>query len=81
MSCNSLSAKTPEIEPLACPNEATAEVPDTPRIPDSAGLVAPVTTDEKAKVASYLSWLSIYGNDAEEKTKRLRAIKAWCEDR
>lgn len=30
-------------------------------------------------VSSYLNWLALEGRDNQDKTARLRAVKAWCD--
>lgn len=67
------------VKPERCVSEATAPVPDTPRVPDGAGFPNPVTPAERAAVAIYGSWLTTFGADDAEKTRRLIAVKKWCD--
>ncbi|GEM_PF-4789858 len=69
------------IKPERCPSEATAAVPATPRVPDGAGFPMPLTDAERAAVGVYTPWLTALGADNAEKTRRLAAVKAWCDDR
>ncbi|WP_431490980.1 hypothetical protein [Paraburkholderia fungorum] len=41
----------------------------------------PITEAEKAATAKYSPWLTAFGNDDAEKTRRLRVVKAWCDAR
>lgn len=66
---------------LKCPSEATAAVPEAPRVPDDAGFPSPVTPVEKLSVGKYMEFISAYGDDNQEKTRRLIKIKRWCDSR
>ncbi|MBO9710561.1 MAG: hypothetical protein J7521_20360 [Caulobacter sp.] len=50
-------------------------------MPDGAGFPLPVTPEERAAVAKYGAWLTAEGADNAEKTRRLVAVKAWCDAR
>jgi hypothetical protein len=70
-----------KVDPERCPVEASAAVPETPRVPDGAGFPLPVTPAERAAVALYGAWLTSFGADDAVKTDRLRRVKGWCEAR
>lgn len=69
------------VKPERCVSEASADVPVTPRVPDGAGFPNPVMPAERAAVALYGSWLTSLGADDAEKTRRLIAVRKWCDAR
>lgn len=69
------------IAPERCPVELTGNVPETPRVPDEAGFPAPVSEEERAAVGSYLGWLGDLSDHDRDVTRRLKAGKAWCDER
>lgn len=71
-------APTPQVLPPQCPPSASAEVPNTPKYPASAAIVAPITEAEKSATAKHLEFLGALRDDDVEKTSRMRETREWC---
>lgn len=69
------------IKPMACPISTVAELPREPVMPEGAGIVQPVTDQEKQATEEFLLWLFDYGAWAREAAARLGEARAWCVER
>ena len=68
----------PTVAPLRPPPEVCAQPPAEPVLPDSAGLVAPVTDDERAAQEAFLRWDSQILDWGRALAHRSAAWVAFC---
>lgn len=77
-SCETLSANLPA---RPCPPDVKAgKAGEEPRVPDDAGFPGPVTDDERAATAAYLTWLAEFSAWGREGNRRADKSAAWCRE-
>ena len=76
--CETLPDSPP---PRPCPPDVRAgKAGEEPRVPDDAGFPAPVTEDERAATAAYLTWLAEFSAWGREGNRRADKGAAWCRE-
>jgi hypothetical protein len=64
-----------------CPATLRAETKEQPKVPEGAGIPAPVTEEEKRAFALYGPWIAEIASWGREGWARSAEAKAWCDKR
>jgi hypothetical protein len=67
--------------PEACPPTLRAEVKPQPKVPEGAGVPAPMTEEEKRAFSPYAEWLAELASWGREGWSRAEQARQWCEKR